>query len=291
MEVAPGTTQPFWRTLLVLARASNLPTVWSNCLAGWLLGGGGSVQRLLELMLAASCLYTAGMYLNDAFDTDFDREFRAERPIPKGEITKSAVWTYGLSFLAAGIALLAPLGSTALALGATLAANILIYDALHKRIKFGPVLMAGCRFLLLLLAAEVGEFGGDGFVVWWAIALALYVVGLSYIAKCESKSGAIGYWPIYLMAAPIVVSYFAYGGVYRTKELILSLALGLWVLRSVRFTFWMQPPQIGKSVSSLLAGIVIVDLMIVAGGSLGVGLVFLLFFALCLIFQRYIPAT
>jgi hypothetical protein len=30
------------RTLLVLGRVSNLPTVWSNCLAGWWLGGGGN---------------------------------------------------------------------------------------------------------------------------------------------------------------------------------------------------------------------------------------------------------
>ena len=37
-----GARQPSnLRTLLVLGRASNLPTVWSNCFAGWLLGGGG----------------------------------------------------------------------------------------------------------------------------------------------------------------------------------------------------------------------------------------------------------
>ena len=28
------------RAWLVLSRGSNLPTVWSNCLAGWWLGGG-----------------------------------------------------------------------------------------------------------------------------------------------------------------------------------------------------------------------------------------------------------
>ena len=52
------------RTLLILGRVSNLPTVWSNCLAGWLLGGGGSVRRLVLLCLASSCLYIGGMFLN-----------------------------------------------------------------------------------------------------------------------------------------------------------------------------------------------------------------------------------
>ena len=28
------------RALLVLGRVSNLPTIWSNCLCGWLIGVG-----------------------------------------------------------------------------------------------------------------------------------------------------------------------------------------------------------------------------------------------------------
>ena len=38
---------PSIRTLLVLGRVSNLPTVWSNCLAGWLIAQGGPLERLL----------------------------------------------------------------------------------------------------------------------------------------------------------------------------------------------------------------------------------------------------
>ena len=39
------------RALLILGRVSNLPTVWSNCLAGWLLGGGGEWGRFVVLCL------------------------------------------------------------------------------------------------------------------------------------------------------------------------------------------------------------------------------------------------
>lgn len=69
-----------WRAWLVLARASNLPTVWSNCLAAGLLGGGLEPGRLVVVGIAASLLYTGGMVLNDAFDAEFDRRFRRERP-------------------------------------------------------------------------------------------------------------------------------------------------------------------------------------------------------------------
>ena len=72
------------RTLLILGRVSNLPTVWSNCLAGWWLAGAGSAGKLPLLLLGISAQYIGGMYLNDAFDADFDRQRRAARPIPSG---------------------------------------------------------------------------------------------------------------------------------------------------------------------------------------------------------------
>ena len=42
------------RTLLVLGRVSNLPTVWSNCFAGWLLAGGGLWPETMPSPLACN---------------------------------------------------------------------------------------------------------------------------------------------------------------------------------------------------------------------------------------------
>src|SRR5208282_3013153 len=95
-----------FRTLLVLGRVSNLPTVWSNCLAGWWLSGGGNFKSLPWLLGGSSFLYVGGMYLNDAFDVDFDRQRRAERPIPSGQIGRNTVWKLGGAWLALGIILL-----------------------------------------------------------------------------------------------------------------------------------------------------------------------------------------
>src|ERR1041385_1200483 len=53
------------RTLLVLGRVSNLPTVWSNCVAGWLSSGGGSIAALVLLCGGATALYIGGVCLSD----------------------------------------------------------------------------------------------------------------------------------------------------------------------------------------------------------------------------------
>src|ERR1041385_1224412 len=106
VALARTDTQRDWGTVLILGRVSNLPTVWSNCLAGWLLGGGGSALRFGLLSLGASFLYIGGMFLNDAFDSEFDSQHRKERPIPSGSITVGKVWGWGLGWLIAGTLLL-----------------------------------------------------------------------------------------------------------------------------------------------------------------------------------------
>src|SRR5829696_10188827 len=93
------------RTLLVLGRVSNVPTVCSNCLAGWLLGGGGDWRRFMLLCAGATLLYVGGMYLNDAFDAEFDSQHRRERPIPSGAIKLGTVWRIGIALLVAGVGL------------------------------------------------------------------------------------------------------------------------------------------------------------------------------------------
>ncbi len=85
-----------WSDALVLGRVSNLPTVWTNTLAGVVLAGGTvGDTRVAVLLVAFSLCYVAGMFLNDAFDREFDREHRSERPIPAGRVTATVVFSLG----------------------------------------------------------------------------------------------------------------------------------------------------------------------------------------------------
>jgi 4-hydroxybenzoate polyprenyltransferase len=185
------------RTLLALGRVSNLPTVWTNVLAGAALSGGPlQPSVLVTLGLAGSLLYVGGMFLNDAFDRGWDARERPERPIPSGRASAPAVFAAGFGLLAAGIlgsALAAALvegqrmtagwAPAVAALG--LAGLIVFYDAFHKAHPASVLVMAACRVALYGMAAlTVGAFNRP--VLAGAGLVGLHVVALSVIARHES---------------------------------------------------------------------------------------------------------
>ncbi|HAM73830.1 MAG TPA: hypothetical protein DCM86_19540, partial [Verrucomicrobiales bacterium] len=271
---------------------SNLPTVWSNCLAGWWLGGGGPPGGLAPLMVGASLLYVGGMYLNDAFDVEFDRQHRPERPIPGGIIGHGTVTALGILWLALGLGCIGLRGVTPLLLAGLLTGAILVYDALHKVVTFSPVLMAICRLVLLLLAASFGQSGVTGLAIWSSLVLAGYIIGLSYLARRESTMGAWGFWPLVPLGAPVVLAYLVNLGEFRDKAMALSALMLLWVAKCIVPLLRVAGgANIGRAVSGLLAGICLVDLLAVADVSRPMAFLFIGFFGLALLLQRFVPAT
>ena len=67
---------PALSTLLRLGRMSNLPTVWTNVIAGSVIAGGGSPDQLALIVSAMTAFYVGGMYLNDFFDRAVDARER-----------------------------------------------------------------------------------------------------------------------------------------------------------------------------------------------------------------------
>jgi 4-hydroxybenzoate polyprenyltransferase len=281
-----------FRTLLILGRVSNLPTVWSNCLAGWWLSGGGNYWKLPFLLLGCSALYTGGMFLNDAFDVDFDRQRRSTRPIPNGAITEEWVWIYGWSWLVLGIFFLILCGKLAAVLAVVLAVCIVVYDATHKVITASPWLMGLCRFWVYAIAGTTAEFGLDGWSIWGGAALAFYIIGLSYVARRESFRGPVPYWPLIFLAAPIVLAMLMDVEDARKPAIYMSIVLVVWIIRCVRTVFFGGEAAVARIVSGLLAGIVIVDwLAVVPQCPVALGIIFVVLFVATLVCQRFIPAT
>jgi 4-hydroxybenzoate polyprenyltransferase len=279
------------RTLLILGRVSNLPTVWSNCLAGWWLGGGRNVVKLPLLLTGVSLLYVGGMYLNDAFDAEFDRQHRKERPIPSAAIRLATVWRWGFAWLALGEAALSCASLKTGVLGLLLILCILIYDAIHKLLTFSPVLMGVCRFLVYLVAASIGMDGITGWAIWCGLALAAYIMGLSFLARVESTRGPVKYWPLVLLSVPIPLALLMNASQFREPALLLSTIAALWMVRCLRPTLWSTERKIGITVSGLLAGIPLLDLLAVADAPHSFSVIFLILFGTALLFQRLIPAT
>ena len=294
-----------FKALLLLGRVSNLPTIWSNCLASWLLAGGTllettDLQRFSWLIVGTTLLYLAGMFLNDAFDVRFDKEHRTERPIPSGAISAKAVWVWGIIQMVIGLGCLVWIGPVVAVCAFALAGSVLWYDWIHKRITWSPLIMGLCRLSLYVLAGVVAAESPTASlglpVILSALALWGYIVGLSNIARHEATGGNVNSWPSWLLVLPLAIAFTLPGlvvdGEVNWNRLIIAACLySLWIGRSLLFTFKVMIPQHGRTVSGLLAGIVLFDFMLAASQEIHMGAVFLGLFGLALLFQRYIPAT
>jgi 4-hydroxybenzoate polyprenyltransferase len=279
------------RTLLILGRVSTLPTVWSNCLAGWWLGGGGRYAALPWLFFGSTFLYAGGTFLNDAFDADFDQQHRRARPIPGGAIELETVRRLGLVWLAIGWLSLLWLGRVPAALGLLLIACIVGYNSVHRLITFSPVLLGVCRFFLYVIAASVAANGVTGWSIWCGLAIACYLMGLGYFLPRERKHGALSHWPLLVLATPVLLALLMNADGFRSDALLLSAILVLWVIRSLRYTLWSSARELVRTVSGLFAGIVFADWLAAADVPRQWSAVFLALFGATLLLQRFDPSA
>lgn len=278
---------------LRLGRVSNLPTVWSNVLAGVALAGwrGTSAVELARLCVGMSLLYVGGVYLNDFCDADVDARERAERPIPNGEATRGEVLGLACAMLGIGAALACLSGlASGLAALATIGV-IVLYDLVHKRTLLAPALMAGCRVGVYWTAALSVPDGQHALVALGGAVLFAYVMGLTYAAAKENSTALVRYGPLIGLWMPALLAGPWLGAM--PLGLALLLGFGVWVLRAIRLVRSREPHLIRKGIGALIAGIALVDALWLAlytpspwYALCGVGA-----FAATLAFQRVVAGT
>ncbi|MCA9069833.1 MAG: UbiA family prenyltransferase, partial [Planctomycetaceae bacterium] len=138
------------RTYLQLMRFPAVFTAMGDILLGFMLNHemlNDAPWDLGLLLVASSCLYLAGMVLNDVFDRQVDAQERPQRPIPSGRVPVQTAATLGGLLLLAGIGAASKVGIHSLTVAGLLTACILLYDAWAKKTVLGPVVMGSCRFL------------------------------------------------------------------------------------------------------------------------------------------------
>jgi 4-hydroxybenzoate polyprenyltransferase len=280
-----------------LGRVSNLPTVWTNALAGQALAGALLTPAPLALLLiGVSLAYVGGMYLNDAFDAEIDARERPERPIPSGRVSRPAVFACGYAMLAASVLFLAATGAMsgtgpwpALA-GLVLAALIVAYNWRHKENPVGPLVMGLCRVLVYFASALAVTVGLTPALLIGAGLLLSHLIGLTYLAKQETLGRIANLWPLLFLGAAIV-----YGAALIVREpyaaffwLLLLMSLGA----SLRFTMRRGPGDIQRSVTVLIAAISLLDALLIAGQGMG-DLAFLAAFGFpaTIVAQRFVKGT
>ena len=152
-------TAPSPSAIAELVRLPAVLSVPGDVIAGAAASGQGSdVRRTTALVGASSCLYLAGMALNDWADRETDAVERPNRPIPAGRVSPPfavalAAGLTGASLLLAAVAD----GRRALTVAGPLVAAVWGYDLVLKRGRAATAAMCACRGLDVLMGAGAGH--------------------------------------------------------------------------------------------------------------------------------------
>ncbi len=270
-------------TVLRLGRVSNLPTVWSNALAGAVLAGGAPPETIALAALALSVFYVGGMWLNDAYDAAIDAVERPGRPIPSGDIRRETVFGVGFGLIGLGCILAFAVDEAAGIVGIALAGFIIVYDGVHKRTVLAPLLMGATRFLAYGLGAAAAG-GWTAPAVWGAAGLFALVVGLTYAARQEAYDRIDRAWPLAVLAIPAILAVSA-APILALGFLAALAAALIWLFRRAR-------GDVPRAVLTLIAGISLYDAALIAGaGQPGLAAIAAGCFAVTLLLQRVVPGT
>jgi 4-hydroxybenzoate polyprenyltransferase len=295
----PGVGGMSWPVALRLGRVSNLPTIWSNVLAGIVLSGAAITgAQAIPLMISLSLFYVGGMFLNDAFDRELDQRTRPDRPIPAGDVRAATVFVYGFGLLALGLALLLAVGYgmpqgtgwRASVAGVLLAAMIVLYDIWHKANPIGPLLMGLCRLLVYIIAGIAVAGAVPERLSLAAFVSLCYLIGLTYVAKQENLQRVKNIWPLLFLAVPF--AYAAPFAVTGGAVAVLAALLLATVLFALVLMFRPGASDIPHAMMLLIAGISLLDGLFMAGqGQTFLSAVSVAAFLLTLAFQRFIAGT
>ena len=171
--------------VLELVRAPAALTVLGDTIAGGHAGGARFTARQWLLPLASVFLYTGGMALNDYADRDLDAVERPERPIPSGRVPARRALGIATTLMAVGVGLAAAGGGRrSLGVAAPLVGAIVLYNTVAKDTAAGPVSMAACRGLDVLMGA-----GGSRAALPAAATVALHTAVVTATSQGEVHGG------------------------------------------------------------------------------------------------------
>lgn len=181
------------RDYLELVRAPAALSVLGDTVAGASWAGRSMQGRALGLPVASVLLYWGGMALNDLADADLDEVERPERPIPSGRISRRSAGIAAGALLAGGIVAAGVFGGRkSVAVAVPLAGAIATYNLFAKSGPLGPVVMAACRGLDVLVGAGSDRLAAAAPA---AAIIAAHTANVTVLSRGEvhgSTSGAVG---------------------------------------------------------------------------------------------------
>ena len=261
---------------LELCRISNLPTIWTNVLAGSAIAWGfgwravykdGSAfvpeyrwDMAIIIGFAMSLFYVAGMALNDLADAAIDKIERPGRPIPSGRISPAAALNFIITCFAIGLVIIWWHQPGAMVFALLLLVMIMAYDFTHKVFPGAVLFMGACRSLVILIAATgAADSHFNRVALPLAVIMGIYIVVITIIARGETED-RIGHrkWLAVVMPVMLLAMFAIVRPLDWKAPALGAFILSLWLAQPVRYVF-SQPPQTMKAILCWLSGICLID--------------------------------
>lgn len=260
----------------------------------------GYIVSIVILAIASGCHYLAGMVWNDVFDLAEDLRDRPFRPLPSGRVFLRTAAFLGSVLSLAGIALAIIGGAAAIGIG--LAAAVLLYDAWLKRTPFGPLGMAACRFLNVLmgLSAIPADLLSEERRIHIAGVIGVYILGVTWFARTEASlssrwhlRGAAGVMAVSLALALVLrdrVADLPGLAMFLFPYLLVAFgfAIGLPVAKAIRTP---GPREVQAAIKRCVLGLVALDAVLATAFVGAPGLLILLLLPPALVLGKWVYST
>lgn len=279
-----------FRKYLQLVRLPNAFTSPTNVVAGYFTVTPVSelnYVNLAILMASSMLLYVSGVVFNDYFDIEVDRRERPSRPLPSGAISKQRTVQIAVVTMASAIILAFFVSWSSFVISLFLSCMILGYDYRLKNSKiFGPITMAGTRFLNVIMGASIAlqlsfHFNLSGLVLVTSSVFS-YVVVITLFSRKElsgikSKRYTIIFFSvIYGIIASITIATFL--GLFKTDSLAILVPFTIIMSLIFKQALAGDALYIQRVIKNMVISIIILDSIFVSGvAGLSYGLPTLLF--------------
>ncbi len=280
------------RAYLELLRLPNVFTAIADVMMGYWFVTWSPLRKelppantgiLLLLVCSTSCLYLAGMVLNDYFDRSKDTRERPTRPIPSRRVPESAALWMGSEFIILGVALawLVSFFAATPLTGLTaflLAGAVIFYDGYFKKTSFGPIGMGLCRMLNVLMGMTAA---GGGPLSWQTVhylvagGIGMYVVGITWFARTEAVESRRSHLLASLLVMLLGITAIAsFPNLLPSNETLVASGINVWyafwslialqiVWRCGRAIYRPAPESVQFAVKTCLLSLIVLDATVI----------------------------
>ena len=250
------------KNIFQLIRFPGIFTAFSNVLIGFFLITNGNFEfNVLPFLLTTTGLLFAGtMVMNDYSDHKIDSVERPKRPLPSGKISRNTAIYLTIICFSIGNLSAVMIGETSIIISLLMTGLIISYNFKLKNItSAGIFTISAIRFLNIILGFSIVELSLE--ILPYAIPVAIYVVGISILAKNEldanSKDRILN--KIFLILTISSIIYL----IVQNYSWISIIFLGIFSIL-IFFSLKYYKTNISKIITIQILGIILLDAIIVS---------------------------